>query len=65
MDEIKITTSYLYSPAEIIGKVMDDGSVKIFFRFNGINQERHEIHCSANEWDRFIAWVEWQRKKNV
>jgi hypothetical protein len=59
---LKITNTYHYSPADVLAMVMDNGWVKIWFNYKDIQQDRHAIICTAEEWDRLVAWVEWQRK---
>lgn len=28
-------------------------------------EQRYTVNLSRSEWDRLVAWVEWQRKKNI
>lgn len=62
MEPIKVTSTYHDSPADIKAKLTDNGGVEIWFEYTDINQRRHEITCTPEEWDRLVAWVEWQRK---
>jgi len=62
MEEILVTTTYKWSPADIKAQLTDDGGVRVWFHFEDIKQDRHEFVCTPEEWDRFVAWVEWQRK---
>ena len=65
MEHIKITESYLWSAADIMAKLTERDGVRIWFKYKDIGQERHEIRLSSEEWDRFVAWVEWQRKNRA
>ena len=42
----------------------EDGSVTIMTVYDNANQKA-TVSLSGNEWDRLVAWVEWQRKKNI
>ena len=63
MESIVVTTSYIYAPADIKAQLTEEGRVKVWFYYKDIDQERHEIVLTPEEWDRLVAWVEWQRKK--
>ncbi len=62
METITVTTSYIYSPADIRTQLTEGGGVKMWFDYKEIGQERHEFTCTPEEWDRLVAWVEWQRR---
>jgi len=62
MEEIKVTSTCHWSPADIKARLTDDGEIEIWFEYKDINQQRHEISFTPAEWDRLVAWVEWQRK---
>jgi hypothetical protein len=62
MEEIKVTSTYHWSPADIKARLTDDGKIEIWFEYKDINQQRHEISFTPEEWNRLVAWVEWQRK---
>ncbi|MBI2847149.1 MAG: hypothetical protein HYX82_04625 [Chloroflexi bacterium] len=42
--------------------VRDDGSVIITTILDNA-QHTYTVNLSRAEWDRLVAWVEWQRKK--
>jgi hypothetical protein len=42
--------------------VHNDGSVEITTVFDNA-QQAYTVYLSNTEWDRLVAWVEWQRKK--
>ena len=63
-DTLKVTTSSKWSDADIKASVMSNGWVKIWHYYEDIKQDRHEIVLTDKEWDRFVAWVQWQRSNN-
>lgn len=63
MDDLKITTSYKSSMADIMARVLTDGDVDIWYHFIDSGQNKYEVNCTPEEWDRLVAWVEWQRKE--
>jgi hypothetical protein len=65
MEPIEVTTSFKWSAADIMAELTNEGGVTIWFQFNDIGQRRHDITCNPEEWDRLVAWVEWQRKEAV
>ena len=65
MESIIVMTSYLYAPADIKAQLTEEGRVKMWFYYKDIDQERHEIILTPEECDRFVAWIEWQRKEAV
>ena len=64
MDTITVTKSVKWSQADIKAAVLDNGWVKLWYHFDEIDQDRYEIVCTDREWDRLVAWVEWQRKND-
>ena len=44
---------------------LDDG-ISLYFRYES-GREFPSPHCVVNwaEWERFVAWVEWQRKEDA
>ena len=62
MEELTVTTTCKQSPAAIKAQLTNKGGVTIWFHFKDIKQDRHEFECTPDEWDRLVAWVEWQRK---
>jgi hypothetical protein len=42
----------------------NDGNVVITTLFESAKHEYH-VSLSLREWDRLVAWVEWQRKKDL
>jgi hypothetical protein len=64
MATLKVTTSFKWSGADIKAAVMDNGGVKIWHHYEDIDQDRHEIILTDKEWDRLVAWVQWQRRNN-
>lgn len=45
-------------------KVEDGGSVIIATILDNANQA-YTVSLDPSEWDRLVAWVEWQRKRNI
>lgn len=64
MDILSVTTINRWSAAQVKASVMDNGWVKIWSHYNEIDQDRQEIILTDREWNRFVSWVEWQRKNN-
>lgn len=61
MDTLDVTTSFIWSNAVIRAQVLEDGSVKIWWYYPEIKQDRHEVTLTTQEWNRFSAWVQWKR----
>jgi len=66
VEEITITREYRYSLKGFDVKASVDGDdVKMWFVYQDSGQIRYEIKIKKEEWDRLVAWVEWQRKNNI
>jgi len=63
MDKLRVTGSFKWSQADIMAEAKPDGGVRIWFYFKDIQQDRYDIDLTAVEWDRLVAWIEWQRKE--
>lgn len=63
MGSIDVTISGKLSAADIKAELTNEGGVAIWFQYKDIGQRRHDIECTPEEWDRLVAWVEWQRKE--
>jgi len=63
MEQLPVTMSFKWAAADIMAQLTKEGGVRIWYKFQGSGQEKYEIVCTPDEWDRFVAWVEWQRKE--
>ena len=60
--EIRVTGISKQSDADIKAQLTEEGGVNVWFDYKEIGQQRHEFTCIPEEWDRLVAWVEWQRR---
>jgi len=60
---LMVTGTYKWSEADVEAELTEEGGVSVWFEYKKIGQKRHEFTCSPEEWDRLVAWVEWQRKE--
>ncbi len=67
MEPITVTHEIPYSDADIKAQLTEEGRVSIWFQYTEQSsipgQQRHKFHCTPEEWDRLVAWVEWRRKR--
>ncbi len=61
MDSIKVTDYADYGTGHVMAEFTEQEKVNI--RINYDNAKQHPtISTTPQEWDRLVAWVEWQRK---
>jgi hypothetical protein len=51
-----------WSDGHYEARFADDGTITIITVFETAGHQ-YRVQLSPNEWDRLVAWVEWQRKK--
>lgn len=63
MESIKVTRymSLWGAEADIEASCTEEGGVKMWFQYDEAGR-RQEILISPKEWDRLVAWIEWQRR---
>ena len=51
---------------EILKAFYSNNGISLYFKYKS-EREFPSPHCIINwaEWDRFVAWVEWQRKEDA
>jgi hypothetical protein len=64
MTPIEITDYARYGTGNVKADVTEVGGVSIWIKYKDAPQQP-TITLSPEEWDRFVAWVEWQRKDNI
>jgi len=62
VEPLRVTGTYVMSEADIMAQVTEDRGVRMWSRYKDIAQDRYEFTCTPEEWDRLVAWVDWQRK---
>jgi hypothetical protein len=64
MEPIKVTGTFIYSSsADVMAQLTKEGGVDIWFDYE--RMRRQGFICTPEEWDRLVAWVEWQRKERI
>lgn len=65
METLSVKDVDIYTPSKIKASFTGTGGVNIWFEYDTPeikDQRRHEVDYTPEEWDRLVAWVEWQRK---
>lgn len=60
LDDVGIHDEYGRGHYE--ARVLSDGMVVIYTKFDKRGPD-HKVKLTPIQWDRLVAWVEWQRKK--
>ena len=50
-----------YGDGDIMANLSENGIINIWINYDEAKQ-RPMVSVTSEEWDRLVAWVEWQRK---
>ncbi|HUV43406.1 MAG TPA: hypothetical protein VMW13_01115 [Dehalococcoidales bacterium] len=62
MEPLRVTKTYKMYEADIMAQVTEDRGVKMWSKFKESGLRKNEFICTPQQWDRLVAWVEWQRR---
>ena len=62
VEQLRVTGTDRWSTADIMAQLTEDRGVKAWFRYKESGLKKNELTCTPQEWDRLVAWVDWQRK---
>jgi hypothetical protein len=61
MEPIKVTSYAAFGTGDVFADLSESGMVRIYIEYD-VGKQKPEIFMSPEEWDRLVAWVEWQRR---